>query len=307
MKEKEAAVLLGWGLDSLNDAIKHGVKPVTTETAIKLKVSKDGGSVEITEEDLEQFVSELEKNEPGRHPPIAVRRELRTEAGHRCGVCRRDFLLQFHHIIEWQEHKHHDPQHMIAVCGSCHDKIGAGLIDRKEQRIYKTKLQDAHELRLNPKAEPTLFSSGATAPLSWDSLSQVVEIMHDALVEQESTANSRFDFSMTELSEKNRINRLSEDMFAVMREVDEPYFHRVQSFLEDPRNRETTLMFYEVVDEIRRVIAAKQSSFSDFDSLLNQLYDYLREHFGSQLIGKRRILRTLTSFMYFNCDIGRKE
>ncbi|MCP4656168.1 MAG: HNH endonuclease [bacterium] len=307
MDVKEVAALLGWSRDSVKDAIRHGVAlPRSSETR-KLAADDRDGLPDISDEQLQDFLDAFEAAEPGRHPPVTVHRELRTEARHRCAICRSDLPLQFHHILEWHELKHHDPRHMLAVCGGCHDKINTGQIDKKEQRRYKRKLQDELEREECSSTTAKVFPDGPSTPLSWDDLRDVVRIVHDAVISEVSTADSRFDFSLADLDEKNRLNRLGADTFAVMLEYDEPFFGRIQSFLENPRNADTTMMYHEVVDELRRRIAAVQVDFDRFEDVLNELYDVVLERFRGELKGKRRTLRKLFSFMYVNCDIGRKK
>jgi hypothetical protein len=195
---------------------------------------------------------------------------------------------------------------MLAVCGACHDKIGLGQIDREEQRIYKRKLEDELDRIAGQSAAGKILPQGIATPLSWDTLREVIGFVHKTVVGPEPTDESKFDFSLAELEEKNRLNRLGADTFAVMREHDEPAFGRIHSFLENPRNGDTTTMYHEVVDEFRRRIAPELAEVARFEDVLNELYDVVTGRFSHDLAGKRRTLRKLFSFMYFNCDIGRK-
>ena len=135
MNVKEAARLLNWPRDQVILAIKSGVALGTSK--IHLEGSPMGNDYDISDDELDQFINQCEANEPGRHPPLSVRRSLLVEANHRCGICREPAPLQFHHILEWERIKHHDCRHMIAVCGTCHDKIRLGEIDHESQINYK--------------------------------------------------------------------------------------------------------------------------------------------------------------------------
>lgn len=143
MNLKEAASLLGWKRELVALAIAEGVETPRTKVKVKLVVEQQGSGFDIPDEELDRFLTIFENEEPGRNPPVAVRRELLVECGYQCAVCESDAPLRFHHILDWANLKHHDPKHMLAVCGSCHDKIGAGQIDTKSQRNFKTKLADA--------------------------------------------------------------------------------------------------------------------------------------------------------------------
>ena len=140
MNLKEVSALLGWSVDSISDAILTGVSLPRSETVTKLAADERNGSYDVSDEDLDRFVSAFESQEPGRHPPVHVRRELRTEARHRRAICTQNLHLHDHHISAWRERKHRDPNHMLAVCGGSHDKINMGQIDKNEQRTYKQRL-----------------------------------------------------------------------------------------------------------------------------------------------------------------------
>jgi hypothetical protein len=143
MNLKEATSLLSWKRELVELAIVEGVETPRTKVKVKLVADQQGSDFDILDDELDRFLAAFEKEEPGRNPPVSVRRELLVECGFQCAVCESDAPLRFHHILDWANLKHHDPKHMLAVCGSCHDKIGAGQIDTKSQRNFKNKLADA--------------------------------------------------------------------------------------------------------------------------------------------------------------------
>lgn len=58
-----------------------------------------------------------------RYIPAAIRRLLRQEAGFGCAQCGNP-ILEYHHIIPWAEENVHRPEHMVALCGTCHTSVG---------------------------------------------------------------------------------------------------------------------------------------------------------------------------------------
>ena len=103
------------------------------------------------------------------------------------------------------------------------------------------------------------------------------------------------------------LNALSSDLYDVMREIDEPYFFRIREFLENPRKPQydgTLSRGGRRTSPPRRI--SDQVAFAEFDDVFHQLHMDLLATFGDRLDGKKRVLRTLMSFMYFNCDIGSK-
>jgi hypothetical protein len=147
MDLKETAGLLGWKRELVESAIEQGVETPSKKSLIKLAATKQGSDYDIREEDVDALLAAFEKEDPGRNPPVAVRRELLVESGYQCSICKSDSPLQFHHIVDWAKLKHHDPKHMLAVCGSCHNKIGLGQIDTKAQKQFKARLNDPSQLQ----------------------------------------------------------------------------------------------------------------------------------------------------------------
>lgn len=139
MNIPEAAYLLRWSREQIEIAISAGVKVPGTDIVEKLEAGVDGH--DISEASLDKFINEFEKQEPGRHPPVAIRRELLIESKHRCAICWNTAPIQFHHMLEFGKINHHDPQHMLAICGTCHDMCSTGKIDYKCQCEYKRKLR----------------------------------------------------------------------------------------------------------------------------------------------------------------------
>jgi hypothetical protein len=45
-------------------------------------------------------------------------------------------------MLDWAKIQHHDPRHMLAICGTCHTRCTNGEIDYKAQVEYKTHLKD---------------------------------------------------------------------------------------------------------------------------------------------------------------------
>lgn len=42
---------------------------------------------DIDEDSLDAFICKFDEEEPGRHPPVSVRRELLVEARNGCAIC----------------------------------------------------------------------------------------------------------------------------------------------------------------------------------------------------------------------------
>jgi hypothetical protein len=169
MNLKEVIHLLGWAREKVEVAITEGIRTPVKNQLIILAASKQGTDDDIKEEDIEKFLATFEADDPGRNPPISVRRELRIESGYQCAICKSDGPPRFHHIIDWANLRHHDPAHMLAICGTCHDKIGQGMIDTKAQKIIKQRLLAQHIKNRSANGNPDIQGPSPFAEQNFDS------------------------------------------------------------------------------------------------------------------------------------------
>lgn len=288
--------------ESVEEAIDSGVLCHGAESRVFLDANLVSDEYDISEDQLEAFITTLEAYEPGRHPPLAVRRKLLIEAGFRCAACRDSGHLEYHHIIEFSELRHHDPKHMLPVCGTCHNKMTRGGIDRVSQRQLKEKLQST------TTSEPRPLAGLLPLRFNWDDLRIVIDGLYDAQHGDRATDESqsaRFDFTAADIEEKNRINQLGKDYFRLMVEKHEPYFHRIDSFLKSPVNEAIRDRYLDVVDTFRNRIALTQPQVGSFEEILITLRERTQESLGPAVRGRLPLISAVLSYMYLNCDIGR--
>lgn len=137
----------------------------------------------------------------GRRVPRAkIKRILRKEANYGCARCGNP-LVEYHHIIPYEEVEHSDPEHMIALCGSCHRRADSGAI--KRSRLYQLK-EDPHisdivsnDFCFRPQ-NPQVRFGGLTASLT--DHTEVILLR----IEQENMFIAHFDNDIIEISAKLR-------------------------------------------------------------------------------------------------------
>lgn len=311
MNLNEALHLLAkWSREELQRVITDGVELPRSRRVVRIAATRVGEDYDISDQSLQDFLAVFEAEEPGRWPPVAVRRALLVEAGHRCAICEDSAPAQFHHIVEFNRLGHHDRRHMIAICGTCHHKCTIGMIDRRSQEQYKEKLNGAGTtsgVTAVAPSGPVHLTLEAPARFSWDDLKDVIGALHGSLHASSQPGESRFDFFDVTLEEKNAINGLGPAYFAEMRTAHEPYFGRIRDFLRNPVNQEVVAQYHEVVDELRTKIAVDRAQFGSFEQVLTRFADVAVHNAPGGLRGQRRALNILLSFMYFNCDVGRKR
>jgi hypothetical protein len=173
MNLNEVASLLGMSKERALLVIEQGIETPKMKLRVRLRAIRLQHGYDVAQEDLDGFFDAFDAEEPGRHPPVAVRRMLLIEAGYKCAVCRDSAPIEFHHIIEWTTLSHHDPEHMLAICANCHGKITRyGEPDVHAQRQIKKNLQDRRAANpptpefLDLSHPPSFSELRSAAPLS---------------------------------------------------------------------------------------------------------------------------------------------
>jgi hypothetical protein len=296
MNINEAAEFMCWPRDVLKAAIEQGIELPKSKNLVKLRAIKLGDDYDIQETSLDEFIEQFEKEEPGRNPPTAVRRQLLVEARHRCAICKGTSAFEFHHIIEFSVLKHYDTNHMLLLCATCHRRCGNGEIDITAQREYKKQLTDtSNDFDSDLNNFPIRFS--------WDDLKDIVVEVHKVVKVANPSTVSKYDRRLIDLEKKNVLNKMGEDYFVMMRDKHQPYLGRIKEFLGNPANSSLAELYYETVDELNSKIAAERDKFNRFEDILIQVGDSAK----TRLNGLRPTLNVFLTFMYFECDIGRKD
>lgn len=306
MTIKEVAVLLGMRQQDVRQAITSGWPLPVSRQLVRLSAEYVGETPFVSEDALNTFIAEIEAEEPGRNPPADVRRQLLVECRYRCAICRSPVLrLHFHHIVEWSKLKHHHPEHMLALCGTCHDQCSGGVVDAKAQYEIKERLGSA-TTGIPDVPHPRVFLAEGPARFSWDDLATVISALHDTVAAPDWPRGGPHDLADVDLERKNELNRVSESLFREMRERHEPFFHRVAAFLRDPRNYRIAQVYTATADELAMKVAIAEARGLTFDAIWLEIHDAALESMPLDATLKRT-LRILLSFMYFHCDIGRKR
>jgi hypothetical protein len=298
MNLAQVAALLCWPRDDVKTAIRVGITPPGAAGPLRIVALPIAEDFDISDLELQTFVDAFEAAEPGRHPPIKVRRALLAEARDLCCICGEPGPFEFHHIVDWARLKHHDADHMMLLCRNCHGKCTDGRIDGQRQRLYKA----------NPYWRGIFTPSVAGNALTWDDLRVVVTELH-AQLRPTAGADPRHDYKYVDVERKNKLNRLSPDYFGTWRKDYEPKLVIVKKFLGDERNSDIQDLYYDIVGDLRAEIATIQGRDPTiaFDDVLKLVFEAAFAAFSVGPRVNRETLRTVVAFMYFECDIGRKE
>lgn len=107
--------------------------------------------------------------------------------------------------------------------------------------------------------------------------------------------------------EKNTLNKLSQDYFHNTLLEDIKYFDKIEMFLKDPANNKLKKKYNETVYELRRKIETYHSQYDAFEKIFDVLFDYIFYRNIESLKTNRSLIAIFLHYMYFICDIGKKE
>lgn len=281
--------------------VSQGVLLPRSSRVKKLNCSRVKDRIVISDEDLDDFQKAFDDEEPGRNPPVAVMRKLRVEAGHKCGICSSHLPLQFHHIVEWSTIKHYDCYAMIAICGGCHDKINRGQIDKHEQMAYKRKLlsRSADLTSLDAQFQSMMATGRAT-----ELIADVITCIASCIEEDLGAANDQF--VLRKLNDKNALNGLSDEYYRWMLEEDDVHVSQIDAFLKLPSSQTVKTDYIKLCRELKQKLIVYQLGGLPFEYCLIKLQDTLIERLQDATEIQLRAVQAMVSFMYLNCDIGRK-
>lgn len=144
-------------------------------------------------------------------------------------------------------------------------------------------------------------------PLQFDErdLKELIVYMSANNTIQKSLSESS-DFTYVNMVIKNQLNNLNEDYFNDVIKRHYSYFDSIRTFLKDPINLDCQEKYEDLVDELNAKIVLFRDRYSTFENLFEELYDHVILN-NPDLSGKKRLVRTFISYMYCNCDIGKKQ
>lgn len=114
------------------------------------------------------------------------------------------------------------------------------------------------------------------------------------------------DFTYIDMDVKNQLNNLNDSYFSEVIKRGYSYFDSIRTFLKDPINSDYQEKYEDLVDELNAKIVIFRNYFLNFEDLFEELYDHVILN-NPELSGKKRLVRTFISYMYCNCDIGKKS
>ncbi len=115
------------------------------------------------------------------------------------------------------------------------------------------------------------------------------------------------NFDYINKKEKNKLNNVSEDYFADIRDNSLKSFDIIDDFLKDPRNVKLLQYYINTVSDLRGYIFQNKDSYTFEDILESIIRNIAGEKPDDDIFRVRALVRVFVHYMYWNCDIGRKK
>lgn len=182
-------------------------------------------------------------------------------------------------------------------------EVAVSLDGKKLKRIdFET---DFKEMLTAAKIPSGILDGINEYDISLDYLKEIITGMHEVL-NSDDYLEAKSDFQLIDMKDKNRINGMSEEFYEDLKSNYHVYFDRIKSFLSKPLNIDLNDAYFDLANEINMLLSKYRGSVKDFDDFIYQLCKHLSNNTSADLGRKKRYVWFLISYMYFNCDIGRK-
>ncbi|MFI3261931.1 MAG: ABC-three component system protein [Rikenellaceae bacterium] len=172
------------------------------------------------------------------------------------------------------------------------------IADEKIQQLLQSYPDIIKAAKLNDLLRPLEFDES--------DLKEIIIAIHEA-IHNKKIVNVITDFSKIDIEKKNKLNNLSKTYFEDSVKKNFENFGRIETFLSSPINVELREQYDDSTNELNAKIALIRGEYAEFGHLLEDLYDYIINNNSNDLKGKKRLVRTLLHYMYWRCDIGKKE
>lgn len=110
----------------------------------------------------------------------------------------------------------------------------------------------------------------------------------------------------TDKEKKNLLNNVDETYFSEIKGHSLKHFASITKFLQDPINSQYLESYLNTTADLRSYVVAHQSTFS-FVEILETVIKNIVGESGTDIFIARAMVRVFVHYMYWNCDLGRKE
>lgn len=114
-------------------------------------------------------------------------------------------------------------------------------------------------------------------------------------------------FTYADKIQKNALNGIDEAYFSEIKSHSLKFFSNIDSFFKDPRNAAYLKDYLNTTSELRGYIQKHAADYTFKDILETIIENIIGADPNSDVFKERMMVRIFVHYMYWNCDIGRKE
>ena len=114
-------------------------------------------------------------------------------------------------------------------------------------------------------------------------------------------------FEFAEKERKNVLNNIDETYFSEIKSHSLKFFQSIEAFLQDPRNQQYRVNYLNTAADLRGYIQRHYDTYSLKDMMEFIIETITGADTDSDVFRVRALVRVFVHYMYWNCDIGRKE
>lgn len=114
-------------------------------------------------------------------------------------------------------------------------------------------------------------------------------------------------FEFAEKERKNALNNIDKAYFSEIKRHSLHFFQSIESFLQDPRNLQYRTKYLNTVSDLRGYIQKHSDTYTLKDMMEFIIETITGADTNSDVFRVRALVRVFVHYMYWNCDIGRKE
>lgn len=111
----------------------------------------------------------------------------------------------------------------------------------------------------------------------------------------------------TDKALKNTLNEVDDLYFADIKDNSLKYFRDIEKFLTDPKNVEYRQMYMNTVSDLRGYIIKNAGKYTFVELLESIIEHVVGEDPDCDIFKVRALARVFVHFMYWECDLGKKE
>lgn len=114
-------------------------------------------------------------------------------------------------------------------------------------------------------------------------------------------------FEFAEKERKNVLNNIDEVYFSEIKSHSLKFFQSIEAFLQDSRNQQYRVKYLNTASDLRGFIQKHYDTYSLKDMMEFIIETITGADTDSDAFRARALVRVFVHYMYWNCDIGRKE